>query len=179
MYTTSARSMPTCGRPGAVSSIFTAMTGSLGRLPMPVSGLTDAWWCGFGLGFGLDFGLGAGAALDEVVAGGGAAEVLGGADEPLLVQALASRASAVAEITPRRTARFVGSVIAFLTSLSGVSRAEVKPMVPIVVTVPVLSMVSVALPAVRCRRCRRTGADLPARPAAASEACVVPAGYGC
>src|SRR5437773_6111350 len=41
--------MPTCGRPGAVSSILTAMTGVLGGAPTPVSGLTGA---GFFFGAG-------------------------------------------------------------------------------------------------------------------------------
>src|SRR5438067_1359410 len=36
----SALSMPTCGRPGAVSSILTAIVGVFGTPPMPVNGFT-------------------------------------------------------------------------------------------------------------------------------------------
>src|SRR6478672_12225753 len=59
MYTTSARSMLRCGRPGAVSSILTAITGFAGTPPTPVSGF-------FGAGFGLGFGVGV-AELDDGV----------------------------------------------------------------------------------------------------------------
>src|SRR3954462_1580389 len=73
--TMSALLMPTCGRPGAVSSIFTAIVERFGTLPIPV----NQFLCGaFGLGFGLGGGelfVGAG-----VVIGAGA--VVG--SEPLL-----------------------------------------------------------------------------------------------
>jgi hypothetical protein len=41
-------STPTCGRPGGVSSILTAMTGVLGGAPTPVSGLTRVGFFGAG-----------------------------------------------------------------------------------------------------------------------------------
>src|SRR5690349_24964959 len=93
--------MPSCGRPGAVSSILTAMSGSLGAFPNPVSGLTAAWclWCTLGFGLGAGFGVGV---ADELVDGGGGGDELG-AGEPLLVQAVASTATmAPTEISPGR-----------------------------------------------------------------------------
>src|SRR5664279_2722888 len=42
----SALSMPTCGRPGSVSSILTAIVGEVGTAPIPVKGLVAP---GFGM----------------------------------------------------------------------------------------------------------------------------------
>src|SRR6478672_433296 len=88
--------MPSCGRPGAVSSILTAMSGSFGAFPNPVSGLTAAWCLGCTLGFGVGFGAGF---ADELVdgGGGGGGEELG-ADEPLLVHEAANRVRTPSEI---------------------------------------------------------------------------------
>src|SRR6185437_10940185 len=45
----SALSIPTCGRPGGVSSILTAMVGVVGTAPIPVYGLTALGAAGAGV----------------------------------------------------------------------------------------------------------------------------------
>src|SRR5689334_8900533 len=103
----SARSMPTCGLPGAVSSIFAITVGSLGTGPSPVNGffglrLGFGLCCGFG--FGLGVGLGA-AAAEEVEGGGLGAALVLGAGEPPPLHADSARAAAVPAATAIRDAR--------------------------------------------------------------------------
>ena len=62
-YTMSAWSIPCCGRPLNVSSIFTPTTAPAGGLPIPVNGLVG----GIGLGLGLGLALGVGGTLEEGV----------------------------------------------------------------------------------------------------------------
>src|SRR3954451_24824493 len=144
----SALLIPSCGRPGAVSSIFTAIVGRLGTGPMPVNGFAAT---GSGAGLGR---LDDEDDEDEGRAGGGAELV--GSEPPLLVHpALASNTLATIDgaTTWRRRVIF--------RPLPGFGAGR-RP--------------AAGRPPRRggrtpCRRCRRPGAWAAGRPSGTGAAC--------
>src|SRR5689334_14136120 len=150
--------MPTCGRPGAVSSILTEIVGVVGTAPMPVYGFLGA---GLGGGGGVDDEEGA------VVVGAGE---LGGADffgllSPLHA-AVASSAITASAATERRSGR---------AELMGVP----LPLGPVRLGRGGRPMRAAGRPRAGCRRCRRTAASPVARPSGTGAASAACAGHAC
>src|SRR5438067_588542 len=150
----SALLIATCGRPGAVSSIFTAIVDRCGTGPNPVYGFT------FGSGFDFGFGLGVGVCVLGVVIG--AALVLGSELLPPVHAALASIVLAMITAVTVERVRLMSDPL----PVSGLRYDGPEP---------------TTAGSAPCRRCRRTPASAAGRPCGTVEASAgraVPACHG-